>query len=391
MKRLAIITTHPIQYHAPVFKLLNERKKIVSKVFYTWSQSENGNKFDPGFGKEIEWDIPLLEGYEYSFTKNIATDAGTHHFKGIINPALIAEIEAWKPDAILVYGWSFKSHLKCLKYFHKRIPVYFRGDSTLLDEEGGIKKIARRFFLKWIYRYIDIAFYVGTQNKLYFLKHGLKDDQLCFAPHAIDNDRFFDKDGQYAQSVPAWRQQLNITADDTVFLFAGKLEPKKDAELLIRAFERIHLSGIQLVIVGNGILEDELKKKYVHIKNLHFVGFQNQTIMPVVYRIADVFVLPSCGPGETWGLSVNEAMACARPVLVSNKAGCAVDLVEDEKNGYVFNSRDMPDLEKKLRMLIARKGELRNMGSLSFDKIKSWNFDAIATAIENIVTKNLDD
>jgi hypothetical protein len=71
LKKLAIITTHPIQYHAPWFKLLTERKKLNVMVYYTWGQLEHNSKYDPGFGKNVEWDIPLLEGYEYRFVKNI--------------------------------------------------------------------------------------------------------------------------------------------------------------------------------------------------------------------------------------------------------------------------------------------------------------------------------
>ncbi len=139
--KLAIVTTHPIQYYAPLFKMLHERGVVQIKVFYTWSQSQQGSKFDPGFGKNIEWDIPLLAGYNYTFVDNISSRPGTHHFKGIVNPTLNDEIEQWKPDVLLVMGWSFHSHLKSIRYFYKKIPVLFRGDSTLLAEKWGAKII----------------------------------------------------------------------------------------------------------------------------------------------------------------------------------------------------------------------------------------------------------
>ena len=183
MIRLAIITTHPIQYNAPLFKLLSERSKIQIKIFYTWGETAL-NKFDPGFGKNIEWDIPLLNGYEYSFVKNISSNPGSHHFSGIDNPGLVKAIEAWEADAVLVYGWAFKSHLKVMRYFHKKIPVFFRGDSTLLGQKSLFKKIFRTIFLKWVYSYADKALYVGTHNKNYFLQNGLNDAQLVFVPHA---------------------------------------------------------------------------------------------------------------------------------------------------------------------------------------------------------------
>ena len=133
--KIAIVTTHPIQYNAPFFRLLEQEPSITPKVFYTWSQTEYEQKYDPGFGKKIEWDIPLLEGYSYEFVNNKAKHPGSDHFMGIENPLLIKKIQEWKPDMVLVYGWSFKSHLQCLRYFNKKIPVLFRGDSTLLDEK----------------------------------------------------------------------------------------------------------------------------------------------------------------------------------------------------------------------------------------------------------------
>ena len=131
MRNLAIITSHPIQYNAPLFKLISERKKIKIKVFYTWEQSKE-KVFDEKFGKEINWDIPLLEGYDYTFVKNISKKPNSGSFKGVINPTLNKEIENWKADAILVFGWNHHSHFKAMRYFKGKIPVYFRGDSTLL-------------------------------------------------------------------------------------------------------------------------------------------------------------------------------------------------------------------------------------------------------------------
>jgi hypothetical protein len=111
LKRLAIISTHPIQYNAPSFRLLALDGRVQLKVFYTWEQSRSGGKFDPGFGKNIEWDIPLLEGYDHTFIRNTAADPGPHHFYGMVNPTLNQEVADWKPDAVLVYGWNFSSHL----------------------------------------------------------------------------------------------------------------------------------------------------------------------------------------------------------------------------------------------------------------------------------------
>ncbi|WP_187260567.1 glycosyltransferase family 4 protein [Pontibacter beigongshangensis] len=379
-KRLAIVVTHPIQYHAPLFKLLSTHESLNLKVFYTLGVS-SAEVTDKGFGKAINWDIPLLDGYAYKFLKNVSKEPGTSHFKGIVNPTIIEDIRDYQPTDILVFGWNFDSHLKVLKYFKNKVTVYFRGDSTLLDESKGLKVLLRRLVLKWVYRNVDKAFFVGTNNKQYFLKHGFSERDLVFAPHAIDNERFGnDEDNIIAAKLI--REDLGIPEIDIVFLFTGKFEYKKNPLLLIKAFKRMAKSNVHLLLVGNGKLEEELKQEAKGWPTIHFLPFQNQSKMPATYRAADVLVLPSAGPGETWGLCINEAMACGRPIIASNKVGCAVDLVQGKRNGFIFDSGNIEDLTSCLTLLASLpKEELRRMGNASKIIIKKWSYEQIKDAI----------
>ncbi len=386
LKKLAIISTHPIQYNAPVFKMLSARGNIKIKVFYTWGEGVLKNKFDPGFGKVIKWDIPLLEGYDFEMVENVAKNPGSHHFSGINNPNLIDMILRWEADALLVFGWSFKSHLAVLRYFHKKIPIYFRGDSTLLDNADNlIKQSMRRFFLKWIYRHIQTAFYVGVENKKYFLKNGMRENQLVFVPHAIDNDRFS------GPTITNFRKKLNIDDSKIVLLFAGKFEHKKNPQLLLEAFINCNHKCCDLVFVGNGPIESDLHKTYDGITDedlrsrIHFLDFQNQSQMPDVYQACDVFILPSQGPGETWGLAINEAMASSKAVLVSDKCGAAKDLVQAGKNGYIFESGNIDALVKKINLLIQEKENIKLMGIYSRQIIQHWSFHSICASIEQTI------
>jgi glycosyltransferase involved in cell wall biosynthesis len=383
--KLAIITTHPVQYYAPIFKLLNERQKISIKVYYTWGEKAL-DKYDPGFGQKVTWDIPLLDGYPYEWALNTSTDPGTHHFKGIINPKLTEQISKWQPDAVLFFGWAYEGHLKAIKYFKNKIPVFFRGDSTLIDETGGIRSILKAIYLKWVYRYVDHAFYVGSGNKEYFKKYGLKDSQLSFAPHAIDNDRFAEDRSADAGLL---RKGLGIGNDQILILFAGKLESKKAPLLLLNAFHSLNRRDVHLLFIGNGILQHELKNLAGDATNIHFIPFQNQAAMPVAYQAADLFCLPSQGPGETWGLAVNEAMACGKAILVSDKVGCAADLVKENYNGDIFKSKQLNDLVIKLTKLIISKVALEEQGRRSKIIIKDWNFLAVAQTIENKLNETI--
>lgn len=375
--RLAIVTTHPIQYYAPIFKLLQQSGKLDIMVFYTWGE-QSAKKYDPGFGATVSWDIPLLDGYPYTWAENTSDDPGTHHYKGIINPKLTQQISEWKPDAIMVIGWAWQSHLKAMRYFKGKVPVYFRGDSTLLVQPKGIKGLIRSIFLKWVYKHVDIAFYVGTNNKAYFKKYGLRDDQLVFAPHAIDNERF-----GHDLSVQAGelRSSIGLKPDDILVLFAGKFEPVKNVELLVSAFVKLNRPGVHLLLVGNGMLEGRIRELATNNPYIHFKGFTNQSEMPVVYQACDLFCLPSVS--ESWGLAVNEAMAGGRAILVSDTVGCAADLVKQGQNGSVFKSGDENDLLEHLDLLTRPKEELIKFGGKSRDAIQQWSFANIAAAIEH--------
>lgn len=378
-KKLAIISTHPIQYYAPVFQLLAQ--KIAIKVFYT-SSNQMISKYDRGFGKNIEWDIPLLSGYDYEFLDNIATDKGSHHFNGVINPNGIEKIKAYQPDAILVYGWAYHSHLKIIRHFKGKVPTYFRGDSTLLNEKQSIKQLVKNIFLKWVYWHIDIAFYVGTANKAYFKKYGLKSEQLIFAPHAIDNKRFGEIRIKEASKL---RAQFAIKDEEILILFAGKLEPVKNPMLLLSAFKKLALPNIHLLFVGNGVLEESLKEQAkTQATNIHFLDFQNQSQIPTIYQACDLFCLPS--NSETWGLAVNEAMASGKPVIVSDKVGCALDLAKTQ-NGSIFKNGDIIDLTQKLIALTKDKNALKRMGENSLKQIQNWSFEEQVDTIVNYVNR----
>jgi glycosyltransferase involved in cell wall biosynthesis len=390
-KRLAIVTTHPIQYNAPLFRLLTERNQIAVKVFYTWGKTALENKYDPGFGKIIDWDIPLLEGYDYEFLENTALDKGSHRFRGIINPDIIRRIDEFDPDAVLVFGWSFVSHMKVLRHYSKNELVIFRGDSTLLDKSNYLKDFLRLATLKWVYVFIDYALYVGTNNYNYYKKAGVLDNQLIYAPHAVDNKRFYDNKDADEEKAQVLRAGLNIGPEKKVFLFAGKLEEKKNVGSLLSAFEKAGLAArADLIIVGNGAQEKELKENFSKKPGIHFLDFKNQSEMPVIYRMGDVFVLPSSGPGETWGLAVNEAMASGRPVIVSDKSGGAIDLVDDGVNGYIFRGGDEQDLANKL-LLMAEKStnDLRKMGLKGIEKIMNFSLEKFCAVTEKLVTGNL--
>jgi len=387
-KKLAIVTTHPIQYYAPLFQML--QKEIDIRVFYTWGE-DSVQKFDPGFGKIIEWDIPLLNGYPYEFMVNTAKKPGSDHFWGIVNPTLIPAIKAYMPHAILVLGWAYQSHFQVMRFFKGRIPVWFRGDSTILDHTQGfygfLKNSIRKVVLKYVYSYTDILFYVGKTNFNYLQWIGISASKLHFTPHAIDNHRFASVN---PEKVAALRKSLEIPDDAIIILYAGKLEQKKNPLLVIEAFKKVAISRQYLIIVGNGNLKEKVNtaiQQSNKMNQIKFLGFQNQLMMPVIYQLADLFVLPSSGPQETWGLAVNEAMAASCSIWVTEKVGCAADLVQEGVNGKILPAGNSALWENAI-LDATDKESLQQQGLQSKRIIENFTYQHIVSKMVGQLNQN---
>lgn len=386
MKKLAIVTTHPIQYHVPWLISLAEQK-IAIKVFYTYEQSRNGTVYDPGFGRNIQWDIPLLDGYEYEFVPNTSHRPGLEMFRGIVNPTLIEKIEAWKADGLLVIGWNYHSHLKAILHFYKKIPIYFRGDSVLLHEKTGLRKLARRIFLTWVYRHVDYALYVGTNNKSYFLRHGMRLSQLVFSPQAIDIARFAKPRQESFDLAQRWKTELGVPRQHMTVLFAGKLTKVKNPSFVLDLAERCQNLPISFIIVGDGHLKPELQRRAREMSNVFFMGFQNQSVMPAVYRMGDIYLMPSLS--ETWGLGINEAMACGIPVMASQQVGCATDLVLENKTGITFPLGDTERCRQFLEGLAGEPQRLTEMGACASTLIQFFSFSHIVESVVRVMAEPL--
>ncbi|QNA45012.1 glycosyltransferase family 4 protein [Lacibacter sediminis] len=381
MKKIAIITTHPIQYHAPLFRLLTERKRIALKVFYTWGQSQDA-VFDVRFGMKRSWDIPLLDGYEYEFVKNISKHPDSNRFFGVRNPGLINQLKQEKFDVIIVYRWSLFSHLRILRSFGSGTKLFFRGDSHLQKSEKWFKRLLKTILLRYVYKKVDYAFYVGEQNRAYYLQVGLTEKQLRYTPHAIDNERFAIDADEWELKANIERAALSIPQNSVVFLYAGKFYEIKQLELLINAFRQLKADDYRLLLIGNGEQEKQLITLAANDHRIHFQPFRNQSEMPLVYRMGDVFILPS--KSETWGLAVNEAMACGRPAIVSDACGCAPELIIEGETGFVFRSGDSNDLLQQM-IKFSSIAVARRQGNNALLHIQHFSLERVAEVIEQAV------
>ena len=339
MRRLAIILSHPVQYYSPWFRWLRAHTAIEFKVFYLWQFGVTTQR-DPQFETAFQWDVDLLAGYDSEFVPNRARDPGTHHFRGLDNPELCRRLAAWQPEAVLLFGYNWLSHLRVLWWARRHgVPLLFRGDSHLLGR--GQLPFFRRLLLKFLYRQFAAITYVGAANRDYFRTLGVPGERLFLAPHAVDASHYNPADAAARAAASALRAELGLTGRRVV-LFAGKFHPRKQPGPLLQAFLQVATPADALVFVGDGAEKNRLQSlAAAHpAACVRFLPFANQTEMPGRYLLADIFALPSQGGYETWGLAVNEAMHLGVPCLVSDLVGCQRDLVHPGETGWVFRAAD---------------------------------------------------
>lgn len=360
------------------------RSDLEIRVFFTWHGGEAA-QHDRGFGKSFAWDIPLTEGYAFETVPNTARRPGPQHFWGLQNPDLVRRVLDWQPTAIHVTGYAWQSHLAAIRRLSRaRLPVLFRGDSHLLNGRGRWWRWqVKQALLRAVFRWPAAFLCVGQANKDYYRAFGVPEAKLVDCPHSVETERFAEPNAELEQQAAAWRAELGIAAGQQVLLFAGKFENKKRPLPLMRAFLESNLKNAVLLLVGDGEHGSQVRDLAAQRpERFRVLPFQNQSKMPLVYRLGNMLVLPSAY-GETWGLAVNEAMACGRPALVSDRVGCHADVVRPGMNGGVFVAEDWGDFQEKLASLlptdwIARRPEIQAWA-------KNWSIEKT----EEMVIKGL--
>jgi len=374
--RLAIVASHPIQYYAPLYRELARRCELTVFFAHRATQSDQA---EAGFGVGFEWDVDLLASYQHVFLRNVAKRPGLGRFSACDTPEIGARLRSAGSDAVLIQGWHLKSYLQAL-IAAKRLglPVMLRGDSQLATRRSPLKSGVKAIAFPPLLRLYDAALYVGRRSREYWLRYRYPADRLFFSPHCVDTEWFASR--ATASARQELRARLGIEPGVLLVVFAGKLVPFKRPLDIVAAVARLKGANrkIEVLVAGAGELEAEMRQAAQDSGvALHLLGFRNQRDMPAVYAAGDVLALPSDGR-ETWGMVANEALACCRPVVLSEAVGSAPDLAEDATAGRVFPEGDVPALAGALLDLAASPPAASAIAA----KSRSYGLAAAADGIE---------
>lgn len=389
--RLLLVATHPVQYAAPVFRVMAKHPNLDIQVAYCSLQGAQLG-IDREFGVEVAWDIPLLEDYPWVHVPNCSPKPGLKHFFGSINPGLWQLVSTGGFDAVVAYtGYacaSFWIAMAAAKAVGK--PLLFGTDATTLRPRNGQrwKGWLKQFLLPSIFRIADVVIAPSTATAQLIYSLGIPDERVVLTPYVVDNNWWVEQTKNVDRAVA--RARWNIPDGAHVVLFCAKLQPWKRPQDVLRAFAKVSMTDSYLVFAGSGCLQAELEAEAKVLgvaERVRFLGFVNQSQLPAVYKAADLFVLPS--EYEPFGVVVNEAMLCGCAVVVSDRVGASCDLVRHGETGFIYPSGNADALAEILRDVLPDRDRLKQMREAARKRMETWspqeNVEALIHAVKQAV------
>jgi len=369
---LAILTTHPIQYQVPIWKALAARGRVPVKVYYMSNQGIV-SRHDPGFGRPVAWDIDLLSGYDHEFLPGIVERENSSTFFWLrANSNIARRLVEQRATTLWIQGWQVLAYWQAVwQAKSEKLTTWLRAESNLSSIDRSWKRYIKDPARRQLFNRIDRFLCIGEANRCFYEANGIELDRLVSAPYCVDNSRFERDATALAGQRAEIRRKWNIPDKALCVLFVGKLIPKKRPADLISACQvashRLGGRHLHLLFVGAGELIELLRSQTLVVydfehknfpRNLEappssrqitasFAGFLNQSEIVQAYVAADCLVLPSEAT-ETWGLVVNEAMACGLPAVVSDAVGCCADLVRPLRPDLCFPVGDIRGLAESL-------------------------------------------
>lgn len=379
--RLGIVVTHPIQYQVPLYRYLAARSAVEPIVFFL---SEHGlaESFDPGFGRVVRYDVPMLGGYDHRLVRNRSPKPTLNTPWGLFNPSLPGLIRRSQIDAILVHGYSNISHwLAYGTAICLRIPYFLRGDSRFQRKNKyHAKVIVKQALLRPLIQNAAGCLAIGNDNRNFYRAYGAQPRKIFFAPYSVDTERFSMAGALGRSNRTAMVRSLGLNPDIPLVLFAAKLQPWKRPLDVVKAMDQLECPA-NLIMIGDGPLRSHIDTLASGRPWMRVLGFINQTEIAEWYGASDLVVLPSSH--EPWGLAINEAMAAGSVPIVSDAVGCATDLVTREV-GWVYPTANVDALADALTEG-CKEGALHGRRAAAQRRSAEYGISSTARGIETAV------
>jgi len=393
--KVAYLVSHPIQYQAPLLRRIAQEPDIDLTVFFA-SDFSVREYVDRGFGIDVKWDVPLLDGYHHEFLPALWDKRRTGPTSQL-SYGIFRRLRGTKAsggfDVLWVHGYSTLNALQAM-VIAKALgtPVLLRAESRLgRKRTGPLKRAAKSLFFSGLKLLVGGVLPIGSSNAAYW-RHYLGEDLPHFPmPYAVDNKYFQSRSQEASARRDELLRELDIDASRPVILFASKLQRRKRCTDLLEAYLSLcsqisSESAPYLVIVGDGEERTTLEKhaRDSGVEGVRFCGFRNQSELPRYFDLATVFVLPS--EDEPWGLVVNEVMNSQRAVILSDDVGCQLDLLTDGVEGCVFPVGDVSALTEALRRVLASPETASAMGRRGLETISKWGYEEDMIGLRRAIT-----
>jgi 1,2-diacylglycerol 3-alpha-glucosyltransferase len=371
--RVVIITEIIAPYRIPVFNALAQHPGIDLHVIFL-AENDPTQRQWLVYKDEIRFSCQVLPSWRRR--------VGRHNL--LLNWGTETALQRAAPDFIVCGGYNYVSSWQSMRWAQRNhVPFILWTESTTRDLRSGhalIEFLKTRFL-----RGCDAFVVPGKSSTDYLRNYGVPEEKIFTAPNAVDTRFFAQRAELIRRDAAVHRQALGLPA--RFFLFAGRLVPEKGVFDLLRAYDALApevREEVGLVFVGDGAARSALHQRAAAISPgaIHFAGFAQREHLATYYALADVLAFPT--HTDTWGLVVNEAMACGLPVISSSAAGCVADLIESGWNGRVVSSGRIGELTSAMDEL-ARNAELRSlMGERSAQRIAQYSPEAWAVGMAQV-------
>ncbi len=373
-RRLVILTEIIAPYRIPVFNALAQQEGIDLHVIFL-------AETDPALRQWLIYKDDIRFSYEVlsSWRRRVGG------YNLLLNWGLGPVLQRASPNAILCGGYNYLASWQTVWWARRnRVPLLVWVESTARDMRNGHAPV--EFLKRTFLRRCD-AFVVPGKSSLEYLRtHQVPDESIFTAPNAVDIDFFCRCVQPVRADTAGYRLALNLPS--RFFLFVGRLVAEKGVFDLLEAYRTLTpelRTDVGLVFVGEGAARPELSRHAASIQpgKVQFAGFAQREDLAAYYALAEVLILPTYT--DTWGLVVNEAMACDLPIICSSAAGCVADLVEDGWNGRVVAPGAVVDLASAMDQLARSPDTQGRMGARSRQRILQYSPQACAAGIAGAV------